>query len=74
MTEPDLHPAGWPHPNDRPCGECGHVWFRGERPHEYLDHTAENPDDVEVLCKLCRQQRGLTRATPEDSDTSWRWG
>jgi len=74
MTEQDLHPADWPHPNDRPCANCGHIWFRGERPHEYLDHTTERPEDVEVLCKLCRQQRGLPRAAPEDSDTSWRWG
>ncbi|MGH2918792.1 MAG: hypothetical protein ACRDLS_09390 [Solirubrobacteraceae bacterium] len=62
MTEHDLHPDDWPHPNDRPCDECGHVWFIGQRRHEYLDHGAERHEDVEVLCVLCRQQRGLMRA------------
>jgi len=56
------HPDDWPHPNTRPCGDCGHVWFAGERSHEYLDHSAERHEDVEVLCVLCRRQRGLTRA------------
>jgi hypothetical protein len=56
------HPDDWPHPNTRPCADCGHVWFAGERRHEYLDHGAERHEDVEVLCVLCRQQRGLTRA------------
>jgi hypothetical protein len=58
----DRHPADWPHPNDRPCDECGHIWFLGERRHEYLDHRADEPADVEVLCVLCRRQRGLARA------------
>ncbi|MGI9098462.1 MAG: hypothetical protein ACR2H2_08225 [Solirubrobacteraceae bacterium] len=62
MTDEDRHPAEWPHPNDRPCAECGHIWFVGERRHEYLDHSAESPEDVEVLCVLCRQQRGLAPA------------
>jgi hypothetical protein len=55
----DRHPAGWPHPNERPCDDCGHIWFAGERRHEYLDHSAERH---EVLCVLCRRQRGLTPA------------
>jgi hypothetical protein len=66
MSDDDeRHPDDWPHPNERPCDECGHVWFAGERRHEYLAHTAERPEDVEVLCVLCRQQRGLPRAPPE---------
>ena len=64
--EEDRHPAGWPHPNDRPCDQCGHIWFRGERPHEYLEHDAEDAADVTVVCRLCRQQRGLRRAPAED--------
>jgi hypothetical protein len=53
------HPAHWPHPNEQPCADCGHVWFAGERRHEYLDHHDGDHDDVEVLCVLCRRQRGL---------------
>ena len=64
--EEDRHPADWPHPNDRPCDQCGHVWFAGERPHEYLEHDAERPESVTVLCRLCRRQRGLSRAAPAD--------
>ena len=60
--EDDRHPADWPHPNERPCDQCGHVWFPGERPHEYVEHDAERHEDVEVLCRLCRRQRGLRPA------------
>jgi len=60
--EAPRHPDEWPHPNERPCDNCGHIWFRGERRHEYLDHVAAGPDDVGVLCVLCRQQRGLPPA------------
>jgi hypothetical protein len=65
-VEEDRHPADWPHPNDRPCDQCGHIWFAGERPHEYLEHDADDAADVTVLCRLCRQQRGLRRAPAED--------
>jgi hypothetical protein len=58
----DRHPAGWPHPNERPCDDCGHIWFAGERRHEYLDPDGERHEDVEVVCVLCRRQRGLARA------------
>ncbi|HEX8157159.1 MAG TPA: hypothetical protein VF526_07210 [Solirubrobacteraceae bacterium] len=62
MIDEDRHPADWPHPNTRPCNNCGHIWFAGERRHEYLDHGAERPEDVEVLCVLCRRKQGLSRA------------
>ena len=63
MSDDDArHPAGWPHPNARPCADCGHIWFAGARRHEYLDHHTERPEDVEVLCVLCRRRRGLRRA------------
>jgi hypothetical protein len=58
----DRHPADWPPPNERPCEDCGHIWFAGERRHEYLDHDVERHEDVEVLCVLCRRRRGLARA------------
>ena len=66
MTDDDRHPADWPHPNERPCDRCGHIWFAGERRHDYLDHTTERHEDVAVLCTLCRQQQRLPRAEPED--------
>ena len=66
MTEGQgSHPDDWPHPNERPCEDCGHVWFAGERSHEYLDLAAPSPDDVTVLCILCRRQRGLAPAAVE---------
>ena len=58
----DRHPADWPHPDDRPCDDCGHIWFAGERRHEYVDHGAGSHEDAKVLCVLCRRQRGLARA------------
>ena len=60
MTERAPRPEGWPDPNDRPCDDCGHVWFAGERQHEYAGGgaAAERPEDAEVICVLCRVQRG----------------
>jgi hypothetical protein len=55
------HRSERPDPNTRPCEDCGHIWFAGERRHEYLDHGAERNDDAEVLCLLCRQERALQR-------------
>jgi hypothetical protein len=55
----------WPDPNERPCDECGHVWFPGERRHEYVDTGAARPEDAGVLCDLCRRQRALARAHPD---------
>ncbi len=66
MSGDDRHPESWPHPSTRPCADCGHVWFAGERRHEYIEHDAERPDDVTVLCVLCRRQRGLPRAAADD--------
>jgi hypothetical protein len=66
MTDDDRHPADWPHPNERPCDQCGHIWFAGERRHDYLDHAADHHEDVTVLCTLCRRQQRLPRAEPED--------
>ncbi|MDQ3850160.1 MAG: calreticulin family protein [Actinomycetota bacterium] len=62
IPDPDgLYPADWPHPNTRPCEDCGHVWFAGERRHEYVDPDAKRPEDAQVLCVLCRRQRALAR-------------
>lgn len=50
-------PAGWPDPHDRTCDDCGHVWFAGERRHEYADPDAGGPEQSDVVCILCRQKR-----------------
>lgn len=63
MTAENPQPDDRPDPNDRPCDQCGHIWFAGERPHEYLSHEADGPENVTVLCRLCRQQRGLSPAS-----------
>lgn len=67
----------WPDPNTRTCMDCGHVWFRGERRHHYdvdhLDRLVEDPEDVHVVCVLCRQQRGLARDEDVAPSTHWHW-
>ena len=55
-------PDGWPDPNDRTCDDCGHVWFAGERRHEYADVEAAQPEDSDVVCVLCRRQRERPRS------------
>lgn len=49
-----------PKPNSVPCVDCGHVWQKGERRHEF-DHAkgydAENQEVVEVVCTKCHGNR-----------------
>lgn len=48
------------HPNTLPCVDCGHVWRRGERRHEYdhhLGYAAEHHYDVEPVCTMCHAAR-----------------
>ncbi|HEX3873334.1 MAG TPA: hypothetical protein VHW26_04240 [Solirubrobacteraceae bacterium] len=56
MTE-----SGRPDPNESPCVDCGHVWFEGERRHEYVVGPPppgfRTGGGVEVVCVLCRGQR-----------------
>jgi hypothetical protein len=54
-------PADRPDPNTRRCDQCGHVWFAGERRHQYHDPSAGRQGDVEVLCALCLHKRRLAR-------------
>jgi hypothetical protein len=53
-----------PHPNSLPCAACGHVWFAGERRHEYVERSDAGGGDADVLCVLCRAQRMRTRDGP----------
>ena len=65
MTEPAPHPEGWPDPGDRNCEDCGHVWFAGERRHEYADPGAARPEDSDVVCVLCKRKRERPAPAPE---------
>jgi hypothetical protein len=52
--------AGLPDPDARPCADCGHVWFEGERRHEYVTGPpppAFRKGRLEVVCVLCGRQR-----------------
>jgi hypothetical protein len=51
---------GLPDPDEAPCVDCGHVWFEGERRHEYVTGQPApgfRVGQVEVVCVLCRRQR-----------------
>ena len=67
---PDEDLGQRPHPNAMPCEDCGHVWFEGERRHEYVDGEGEVTieDDGEVVCRLCRVKRGRPRRDDGDAD------
>ncbi len=64
-----------PHPNSVPCEDCGHVWFEGERRHEYVNAGGEITidDGGEVVCRLCRVKRGRPRTGDEDSGEGVRY-
>jgi len=75
LADEHVSSGRWPHPNERPCSDCGHVWFRGERSHAYdvdhLDSLADEPDDVHVVCVLCHRQRSFERGE-EEASPAWR--
>lgn len=53
-----------PRPNSLPCADCGHVWTRGERRHEYDHHKGYAPEhhyDVEAVCTNCHHAREAAR-------------
>ena len=54
------------HPNTLPCKDCGHVWEKGERRHEY-DHPqgylAQNHYVVDPVCTKCHAAREKIRGT-----------
>ena len=75
MTEvgKDL-PEPPPHPNTLPCADCGHVWFEGERRHQYVeqDGTITIEQDADVVCQLCHvKRRRPTGAEQEGGTKSW---
>lgn len=48
-----------PHPNTLRCEDCGHLWFEGERRHQYVDPAGEISleDGADVVCTLCMHRR-----------------
>lgn|GEM_PF-3510178 len=72
---PDADLGQRPHPNKLPCADCGHVWFEGERRHDYVDAagsvTIEDPADA--ACTLCRQKRGRGRRDDDESGYVTHW-
>ena len=54
---------GWlPHPNDRPCSDCGHIWTQSERRHEYDHHLGYAPEHrlhVQPVCTICHAARHM---------------
>ena len=65
MSRDDRPGAALPDPDERPCDDCGHVWFAGERHHGYADAGTDDPEEVIVLCALCRRRRLLPQPEPE---------
>lgn len=59
MTAPPEDPRA--DPNTRPCADCGHVWFAGERKHVYVADGAADERD-EVICVLCQRVRERPRS------------
>ncbi len=54
-----------PHPNTLPCTDCGHIWFEGERRHEYdhhLGYAGKHHYDVEPVCTRCHTARDSVKA------------
>lgn len=53
-----------PKPNTLPCADCGHIYKKGERRHEY-DHykgySGENQEIVECVCTVCHHKREKER-------------
>lgn len=72
---PDEDLGQRPHPNTVPCEDCGHVWFAGERRHEYADAAGEITieNDGGVVCRLCRVKRGRSRSTGDDGEGVRYW-
>ncbi|MBA3745957.1 MAG: hypothetical protein H0W96_00460 [Solirubrobacterales bacterium] len=63
-----------PHPNTQRCADCGHVWFEGERRHEYAGESGEISveDDAEAVCRLCLHKR-RRKAPADDGDEVSYW-
>lgn len=59
-------PSREPHPNSRPCADCGHVWFAGERQHVVFarDQPAGPAAGDEVICVLCQRVRERDEGRP----------
>ncbi len=55
-----------PHPNQLPCSDCGHVWSKGERRHEWFHthgYAVAHRLMVKAICTKCRGARCAARRT-----------
>jgi hypothetical protein len=66
-----------PPANSMTCIDCGHIWSKGERRHEYDHHLGYDPAhfaDVESVCTTCHtrreEQRGKRWTSPTDTVTA----
>lgn len=53
-----------PAPNSLPCADCGHVWSRDSKRHEYdhyLGYASANQLDVQAVCSRCHHRRERAR-------------
>jgi len=53
-----------PPPNSQPCIDCGHVWKRGGKRHEYdhyLGYAPQNHEQVQPVCSTCHHRREIER-------------
>jgi hypothetical protein len=62
-----------PHPNTLNCADCGHVWFEGERRHQYVDAAGEVSieADADAVCILCHQKRRRPRRDDDEGVRYW---
>jgi len=54
-----------PHPNELPCTDCGHIFKKGGRRHEYDHHkgyAAQHHEDVEPVCSMCHATRDSSKS------------
>ena len=58
-----------PHPKTLPCNDCGHIWVKGGRRHEYdhyLGYASQHHYHVQVVCSSCHAKREKKRGCWEN--------
>jgi hypothetical protein len=55
-----------PNPSTLPCTDCGHLWKKGDKRHEYdhyLGYNAAHHYDVQPVCTRCHCDREMKRGS-----------